>query len=67
VLAYQILFPAVVWFKKIKKPFLILGILMHVYISLVMGLVLFGLIMIICYAIFWEKGATEKLKTAYTE
>ncbi len=60
VLIYQILFPVIVWIKKIKKPFIIIGILMHLYISFVMGLVDFGLIMILSYIYFWpEKKAVD--------
>jgi hypothetical protein len=53
VLGYQLLFPVLVWIKKIKKMFLLLGILMHLYIAFVMGLVEFGSVMIISYIIFW--------------
>jgi len=53
VLFYQLLFPVLIWVKRIKKPLLILGILMHVYIAFVMGLVSFGFIMILAYVFFW--------------
>ena len=53
ILFYQLLFPLLVWIKPVKKPFLIFGILMHLYISFVMGLVTFGIIMIIGYIYFW--------------
>ncbi|MBA2610709.1 MAG: HTTM domain-containing protein [Bacteroidetes bacterium] len=53
VLFYQLLFPVLIRIQKIKKPLLILGIAMHLYISFVTGLVSFGLIMIIAYVYFW--------------
>ncbi|MDO9000265.1 MAG: hypothetical protein Q7W45_10915 [Bacteroidota bacterium] len=53
VLFYQLFFPVIIWINKIKVPFLILGILIHLYIALIMGLVGFGLIMIIAYVFFW--------------
>ncbi len=53
VLFYQLTFPFVVWFNKFKKPFLFIGIIMHLYIAFITGLVAFGLIMIIAYAYFW--------------
>lgn len=53
ILGYQLLFPILIWFKKIKKPFLFVGILMHLYIALIMGLPTFGFIMIIAYSIFY--------------
>jgi hypothetical protein len=59
VLAYQLLFPLLIWVKKIKKPLLILGILMHLYIALIMGLVEFGAIMILAYVLFWPVKQPE--------
>jgi hypothetical protein len=53
VLFYQIGFPFLIWIGKIKKALLITGILMHLYIAFVMGLVDFGLIMIFPYIYFW--------------
>lgn len=53
VLIYQAGFSVLVWIKAFKMPLLICGILMHVYIALVMGLPLFGTVMIISYIFFW--------------
>lgn len=53
VMIYQGLFPLLIWFNKIKKAFLLIGIGMHLYIIFGMGLVSFGMIMIICYSILW--------------
>ncbi|WP_317899522.1 hypothetical protein [Aurantibacillus circumpalustris] len=53
VLFYQLFFPILIWIKKVKKPFLIFGVLMHLYIAFVMGLVGFGFIMILAYVFFW--------------
>lgn len=50
---YQLAFPVLVWIKKIKKPFIIFGLLMHLYIAFVIGLPEFGFIMIIGYIFFW--------------
>ena len=66
VLLYQCTFPFLVWLKRIKKPFVIAGILMHVYIALAMGLVSFGLIMLIAYVYFWPFGL-QNLTTKSTE
>jgi hypothetical protein len=63
VLLYQLLFPALVFIRKIKKAFLLMGILMHLYIAFVMGLVDFGLIMMLSYLYFWPavvKNATTQ-------
>jgi hypothetical protein len=53
VFAYQLLFPVLVWIKRIKKPFLVIGILIHLYIAFVIGLVSFGFVMILSYIYFW--------------
>lgn len=53
VLGYQLLFPALIWIKKIKKPFICIGILMHLFIVFSMGLVTFGSVMILTYIYFW--------------
>jgi hypothetical protein len=66
VLVYQLLFPVLVWFNKIKKPFIIIGILMHLYIAFVMGLVGFGVIMIVSYVYFWPIDKTLRADKAGT-
>ena len=53
VIGYQLLFPLVVWMKKIKKWFLLIGVLQHLFIAFVIGLPSFGFIMIIAYAVFY--------------
>jgi hypothetical protein len=53
VLFYQLSFPILIWIKPLKKPFLILGVLMHLYIALFMGLVKFGLVMVLPYIFLW--------------
>ncbi len=55
VLFYQLLFPVFIWIKTIKKPLLIVGILMHLYIALFMGIVEFAAIMILGYLYFWPQ------------
>lgn len=54
IMVYQLTFPIIIWLKPVKKFILFIGILMHFYIALIMGLVSFGLIMIICYTLFTE-------------
>ena len=60
-LAYQLLFPILVWVKKIKKPFLMLGIIQHLFIAFAMGLVTFGIVMILCYIYFWPEESEKDL------
>jgi hypothetical protein len=59
VLFYQLLFPILIWVEKIKKPLLIIGILTHLYIAFVMGIMGFGLIMLIPYVYFWPVKNTK--------
>ncbi len=54
VIFYQLFFPVLVWIKKIKKPYLILGVIQHLFIAFIMGLPSFGLIMIMAYAAFYS-------------
>jgi hypothetical protein len=53
VIWYQLLFPALVYIKKIKKWYLLIGIVQHIFIAVVLGLPSFGLIMIAAYTIFY--------------
>jgi hypothetical protein len=54
VLLYQSAFPLFVFLPRVKKYFLHLGVLMHLYISFVMGLFFFGLIMALTYVLFYD-------------
>jgi len=55
VLAFQLLFPFLVWWKKGKRYFLLFGILMHLYIAFFMGLPDFAFVMLLGYLYFWPK------------
>ena len=51
-MAYQLLFPVLIWFRPLKIYLLAFGILQHLVIAFGMGLFSFGIIMIICYILF---------------
>ncbi len=53
-LVYQVLFPILIWIKKIRRPLLFIGIAFHFFIAAVIGLWGFSVAMIICYALFWD-------------
>ncbi|MEO0403714.1 MAG: HTTM domain-containing protein [Bacteroidota bacterium] len=53
-LFYQVTFPFVIWFKRVKIPFLLIGLGFHLGISIVLGLWDFGTAMIIGYVLFWN-------------
>lgn len=53
VLIYQLSFPFLIWFVRIKQPLLAFGIFQHLFIAFILGLPTFGFIMIISYSIFY--------------
>jgi hypothetical protein len=61
-LGYMILFPFVIWIRKIKTPFLMVGILFHLGIAFGMGIFTFGMIMIIMYLLFLDIKQITKIK-----
>lgn len=61
-LLYQALFPFVVWIKKIKKPFLIFGVIFHLCIAFGMGIFTFGIVMCLVYLLFLEVEQIDELK-----
>lgn len=54
VLIYQTVFPVFIFLPKVKRYFLHFGVIMHLYISVVMGLFFFGLIMALTYVLFYD-------------
>lgn len=64
VLLYQLGFPVVVWFRKIKLPFLAFGVMLHLVIGFGMGILDFSVIMILMYLAFvpdkWALKITGK-------
>lgn len=51
-LCYQLLFPFVIWFKRAKGLWLVIGTLFHVSIAILMGIWEFSLIMVVAYLAF---------------
>ncbi len=60
-LIYQLAFPVLIWFKSVKLPLLITGIVFHLTIAFGLGLPDFGLFMIISYAMFVNDRAAAKV------
>lgn len=52
VILFEISFAFFIWFKKFRNYWLIVGVLFHIAIIIFMGLLDFGLVMIISYLIF---------------
>ncbi len=61
-LIYLGAFPILIWFKKLKLLVLLLGVLIHLAISLLMGIFAFGMIMILCYLLFVEDRHLEWIR-----
>ncbi|MFY7707883.1 MAG: hypothetical protein ACOVQ5_07335 [Flavobacteriales bacterium] len=55
ILAYQLLFPIIIWIKKWRIPVLIVGTAFHLITMFVMNLWDFGFAMLIGYIIFFRK------------
>lgn len=66
VLFYQGLFPILVWFKRIKIPFLAIGVLLHLGIAIGMGIFTFGVLMILTYFLFLDKRHISWLKKRFS-
>lgn len=66
VLMYQGLFPLIVWFKKVKIPFLLFGVLMHLGIAFGMGIFTFGIVMCLVYLPFLSADQIEKLRAGFS-
>ncbi len=52
VILFEMGFALLIWFKKLRPTLLVLGCIFHISIILFLGLLDFGLIMIICYCLF---------------
>lgn len=54
---YQVAFPLLIWWKKLRFPLLLVGVVFYVLTGLVMGLVLFAAVMLASHLIFWPMKA----------
>ncbi|MCI5057106.1 MAG: HTTM domain-containing protein, partial [Flavobacteriales bacterium] len=55
-LVYQLMFPFLIWSKRLRLPLLVLGMLFHLFIVFGMGLPAFGIFMMASYSIFASKS-----------
>ena len=58
---FQLSFPVFIWFKKFKNSLLAAGVLFHLLIAISMGIIDFGLIMIVVYVLFLDAGLLKRL------
>ncbi len=64
-LIYQLLFPVMVWIKKGRHVFLIIGVVFHLFIGIFLHLWDFALSMIFAYAVFVEDGLARRVLAAF--
>ncbi|MBL4705289.1 MAG: HTTM domain-containing protein [Flavobacteriales bacterium] len=55
-IAFQLLFPILIWFKKTRRWMILIGLLIHFFIAFGLGLFNFGLAMMIGYFAFYEES-----------
>lgn len=60
-LIYQIIFPIMIWVKKGRTWFLVIGILFHLFIGIFMHLWDFALAMIFAYSLFIPEEVAKKV------
>lgn len=65
VLAYQVLFIVLIWFKPIRKWALLFGAAFHISIIFLIGITDFGLFMIASYSIFINNALAEKILSKF--
>lgn len=58
---YQLSFPVLIWFPKLRWPMLLLGTGMHLFIGVGMGLMDFAAAMIVAYTVFYPEAHARKL------
>jgi hypothetical protein len=65
-LLFQLFFPFLVWIKRTKNMMLIAGIFLHFMIAWVMGIVDFGIIMILMYTVFNSEAFNHRIYNFFT-
>lgn len=62
IILFEIGFAFLIWFKKFRVPMLIMGVIFHLSIVFLLGLADFGIVMILCYAVFLPVTPTDTLR-----
>lgn len=65
-LFYQLVFPVLVWFKKIKGKLMIIGVLFHIGTIFINGILDFGMIMIASYLIFADNDFAGRVRAFFS-
>lgn len=61
VLLFQISFPFLIWLESFKRALMIFGVIIHLNIVFLLGLISFGLVMCASYACFFNKSEAESV------
>ncbi|MFZ1809422.1 MAG: hypothetical protein WAU36_19485 [Cyclobacteriaceae bacterium] len=66
IILFELGFSILIWFNKLRVPMLTLGVLFHLGIVFFLGLADFGVVMILCYALFLpiQEESAKKLVMA---
>jgi len=64
-LIYQLVFPLIIWFKNIRKYFLLIGLILHFSIAIILGIFDFGIIMMISYLMYIENEKARSILTGF--
>lgn len=59
ILAYQLAFPLFIWLNPLRKPLLLGGLVIYLYIAFYMGLMSFGFTMLLAHLYFWPVQAAK--------
>ncbi|HEY5690613.1 MAG TPA: HTTM domain-containing protein, partial [Cyclobacteriaceae bacterium] len=52
IILFELGFAILIWFRKLRIPMLVMGVIFHLSIVFLLGLADFGILMILCYAVF---------------
>jgi hypothetical protein len=66
-LLFQLFFPVLVWIKRTKNIMLLAGVFLHIMIAWVMGIVDFGVIMILMYTLFNSENFNNKIMAFFSQ
>jgi len=61
VICYQVTFPFAIWFQKLKYKWMLIGVVFHISIGFMNGLMDFGLIMLTLYFAFYDESKSGKV------
>jgi hypothetical protein len=58
-LAWEVYFPALIWFRPIRLPVLLVGVFLHLGIAVTLNLPVFAVLMVLTYVFFLDRATIE--------